>query len=120
MKSFVISLVLFSLLTATIVLNYSYINKCAEFLIGTSEKLSFEAEDAGGIKELEKFWDKNRDIIGLSVSYREIDHFCETLISLRSYYESGNRSEFENSRAILIDAAEELARLERFSVGNIF
>ena len=72
------------------------------------------------IEKTEDIWQKNEAVFSLSVSFKETDHLGETILSLRSAFESRNLSEFEKQRALLEDAIDGVARLERFSVLNIF
>ena len=44
----------------------------------------------------------------------------ELLLSLRASSETQNEQDFELYRKIAIDAADELSRLERFSIENLF
>ena len=122
MRSLIIIIVAFFATVCLMALNFTHINSVAEEM--TSLVLSLDAakpeECVAAIDEIESTWQENEAIFSLSVSFREIDHLGETILSLRSAFESRDLSEFEKQRALLKDAIDGVARLERFSVINIF
>lgn len=119
MRSLIISLALFLCLCVCIVFNFIYINKTAGQLYELIESLQCSTEYEDDLLRLERLWEKSSGVFGLSVSYREIDHFGETLLSLRAAFDAGNSADFGNYRLLLIDAVDEISRLERFSVDNL-
>ena len=121
MKAWIISLCLFVLLIGAIIGNAVYIHRVAAHLCAAADSLCFEnAQTAETLDELMAYWDRHRAFVSLSISYRELDRVCETLISLRAAYDTQNASDFECYRRLLLDAADEISRLERFSVENLF
>ncbi len=120
MKSFWISLVLFLLVIAGIAGNIVYIRHCADYMKNAAERVLLDEESGDTLTELENFWEKNRKYIGLSVSYREVDHLCEMLISLRWAYDIKDEEELIKYRLLVQDAVKEIERLEQFSVENLF
>ncbi len=121
MKAWIISLCLFLLLIAAIIGNAIYIHRVAAHLCAVTDALCFEGAKTGeALDELAAYWDRHRAFVSLSISYRELDRVCETLISLRAAYNTQNASDFECYRQLLADAADEISRLERFSVENLF
>ena len=121
MKAWIISLCLFVILIGAIIGNAVYIHRVAEHLCSVTQSLCFEDErSASELEALEAYWRRHRPFVSLSIGYRELDHVCEVLISLRAAYDSGNSSDFECYRRLLSDAADEISRLERFSVENLF
>jgi len=121
MKAWIASLCLFLLLLAAIVGNAIYIHRVAEHLCGITDALCFEGPDTeDALNELASYWERHRSFVALSIGYRELDHVCETMISLRTAYDTRNASDFECYRQLLSDAVQEIARLERFSVENLF
>lgn len=121
MRALVISIILFGILCAVIAANFVYINDTADELRNMAAMLDIENKHSEAIiEEIDKKWKKSEKIFSLSVSYKELDFFGETLISLREAYKSGEKFEFERHKALLLDALDGMSRLERFSVANIF
>lgn len=122
MRSLIIIIVAFLSMICLVALNYSHINETAAKMtkLAVSLDMSNTEECAATIKKIEDIWQKNEAAFSLSVSFRETDHLGETILSLRSAFESHDRTEFEKQRALLKDAIDGVARLERFSVLNIF
>ena len=122
MRSLIIIIVAFFSMICLMGLNYVHINKTSEELTSlvTSLDMSEEEECAATIEKIEEIWQKNEAVFSLSVSFREIDHLGETILALKSAFESRARAEFEKQRTQLEDAIDGVARLERFSVLNIF
>lgn len=119
MKAFIISALLFSLLIALIIGNAIYVHRVSEQIRNKLDVLDqSNAEET--LSYLEEYWQRHQPYIGLSVSYRELDHLSELLLSLRASSETQNEQDFELYRKIAIDAADELSRLERFSIENLF
>ena len=121
MRAFIISIILFGILCVVIAANFTYINATADELRGMAEQLDIEDTHSEAIIEsIDEKWKKSEAIFSLSVSYKELDFFGETLISLREAYKSGEKFEFERHKALLLDALDGMSRLERFSIANIF
>ena len=121
MKAWIASLFLFVLLIGIIIANAVYIHRVSAHLQSAANSLCFESEQtAQTLDELSAYWRRHRARIALSISYRDLDHVCETIISLRAAYDTQSASDFENYRQLLSDVAGEISRLERFSVENLF
>lgn len=121
MRSLVISIVLFAILCAVITANFFYINNKVAELSGIVCELSFNNDDTERkISDFKYIWKKCEPIIGLSISYKEIDFLGETFISMSIAYKERNEFEFEKQKALLHDALDGICRLEQFSVMNIF
>ena len=120
MKAFWISLILFALLLSGIFWNAYYIHQSERTLTDLVTRLEASEAREELLPELERFWEKNRDLFGLSVGFRELDQFEEILIELRWAHEIGDEAEFQRSRALLLDTIKEISRNEQISMGNIF
>ena len=121
MKAWIISLCLFVLLIGTIIGNAVYVHRVSAHLRTVTDSLCFEnGQTAQALDALATYWDKHRPFVALSIGYRDLDHVCETMIFLRAAYDTRNASDFESYRRLLLDAADEISRLERFSVENLF
>ncbi len=119
MRSFIITLILFIFICAAVVFNNLYIRSSAEYITERVSDENFSADPEGVIEELEKFWEKNRPIIGLSVGFKELDRMSDLILDLKSYFNLGNSSETTRTREMIREAADEISRLERFSIENI-
>ena len=129
MKSLLISVILFVALIVCIFLNVWYIRQSSDYITETIQKLNttdiidvnnMDENRSDRLAELENFWEENKNRIGLSVSFRELDHFEELLVELRWAYENRDEDEFQKYCALLLDAIEEITRTEKLSIENIF
>ncbi len=121
MKAWIAALVLFLALLALIACNARYVHRVSEHIVSAADTLSFQDENTATIlDELEQYWQRHRPYMALSISYRDLDHLGEALLSLRSAYDTQNASDFELYRRMVSDCAAEIARLEKFSVENLF
>jgi hypothetical protein len=122
MKIFIISLVFFTLMLAGIVLNFIYINKVSDELY----VMAYEAPAVGvegcyaAVSKLDDYWQKNHDIIRLSVSFVELNQVSDAIVSMKSYAKSGSADDYENARQILLNAIHEMRRLESFKLSSLF
>ena len=117
---FWVSLTLFLVLLAGIFWNIHYIHKSEAYLTDLVNSLEDTEGREEKLCELEAFWKKHRDRFGLSVGFRELDHFGEVLQELRWAHDFSSEAEFQKYRALLSDAIEEITRNEKLSLGNIF
>ncbi len=122
MKTFIFSLIVFALMLTGIIINYFYINKVSDKLyVMTSEAPA--AGDEGcyaALSQIDEYWQKNHDIVRLSVSFIELNSVSDAIVSMKSFAETGEESEYENSRQILLNAIHEMRRLESFKLSSIF
>ncbi len=119
MRSFIITLALFLSVCVAISFNYSYINSVAEFVVDCVSEENFETDPETAIDRLDSFWKDNSSIVGMSVGYRELDRMSDLIIDLRTYFELGNASEVIRIRALIEETADEISRLEKFSIENL-
>lgn len=121
MKAWIASLILLSVLITLIACNARYVHHVSAHICDTAESLSFEdGQTSAKLDALDQYWKQHRPYMALSISYRDLDHLCEVLLSLRSAYDTQNSSDFELYRRMVSDCAVEIARLEKFSVENLF
>ena len=122
MRSLIIIIVAFFATVCLMALNFNHVNAVAEEMTSLTESLDMSDTEqcSADIDEIERIWQKNEAIFSLSVSFRETDHLGETILALRSAFDTRDLSEFEKQRALLKDAIDGVARLERFAVINIF
>lgn len=99
--------------------NNVYIRHCADHISACVSDDIFEKDPAEAIDELERFWKSNHEIVGLSVGYKELDRMSDLIIDLKTYFELGNVSEVKRIREMIVEGADEISRLERFSLENL-
>ena len=122
MRSLIIIIVVFLAMICAITVNFNYINSVADEMTEIAHSLDLAKYEECGkkISELEEIWKKSETDFSLSVNFKETDHLGETLLALKAAHKSASADEFQKSRELLIDAIDGVARLERFSVLNIF
>lgn len=122
MKSFVVTLVIFSLLIAFIIFNYAFVNRYSKCLADMTEALpDIGADDCiEKIGALTEEWQKHRCFISFSAGISSLQNIDDLLDSLLVAKETGNGYEFRKAKALLINAFDDLAQFESFSPEDIF
>lgn len=121
MKAWIVSLCLLALLFGLIALNTSYVHRVADHICREAEALTIgDVPSDERLSSLEKYWEKHRPLVALSIAHRELDRLSEALIALRAAYDAGADADFTIQRQLVINAASELSRLEEISVENLF
>ena len=122
MRAFAVAMILLGLMLGGIVWNYIYINEVSDALNDRLERLS-EIGSEGCVAEAAEllvFWKRHVDTVGLSVEFIVVDRVSEQAKTLLTCAETGDRYGFAIARTLLGDAIEDMRRLERFEIGNIF
>ena len=120
MKSFAISLCVFTALLLTILLNCLFVDRTMDTLEAALAALPSCNEAAEGVAALEAYWDKSHNELSFSISFDEMREMDDCLVQLRIAAKAGNSYEFELARALGFDAIRHMRRLERFSWDGIF
>ena len=122
MKSFIITLIIFSALLGTIATNFFYINKVGDELKEKAETLDISniEECKAQLDELYLYWKDNETMISFSVSYTELNCVDDNITKMMTYLEHNDIVNFECYRASLLNAIEEMRRLEKLLLKNIF
>jgi hypothetical protein len=123
MKSFLGSVILFTILILTVTLNGIYILGLSERIGQYAERLERvekEEDPTALLKELQDLWKQNRKYLAFSIDTETLDDIEKTILSLIVAYESGDGYEFEKYRAYLGEAAREISRFERLDIETIF
>ena len=119
MRSLIITLILLFAMFGAVTLNNVYIRKTSDFISNCISEEKFEADPESSIEALDKFWRKNHPIVGLSVGYKELDQMSDLIVELRIYHELGDKGEIRRVRALILETADEISRLERFALENL-
>ncbi len=120
MRSFIITAFLFLFMLSLIFFNKMYIESSADYIIECMSDEMFSENPEEASKALDNFWNKNISTIGLSVGYKELDRMSELIVNLKENVVCGNLDEAKHTRALIIESASDIARLEQFSLENIF
>lgn len=117
MKSFVISIILVILMGMGIVSNCIYINNVGQRTEDAVMRLSSPTESACSdeTKKLEQTWEKHAKLIHISVNHTIVDRIGEQVATLVACAECGDVYGFYTARALLLDALDDMQRLESIS-----
>ncbi len=120
MKAVPISITLLCILILCIIINVAFISSSEKYMLQKAQSL--RAPDTRGeeLSELETFWEKRKDLIGLSVSNITIDQASDIIICLREAYTNKDEKEFQKNCGLLEDIAKNIGRGEKLTMGNIF
>ena len=119
MRAFIITLFLFAATCSAIVTNKIYIKRTSEHIVERVSSEEFERDPQAVADELNEFWEKNHPIVGLSVGYKELDRMSDLIIDLKIQIELSNQAEVTRLRAMIVECADEVSRLERFHLENL-
>ncbi len=122
MRSFITTIVLLVLMFSAAGVNFIYVNHVADTMEKMTENLPSITEPSCVEKttELCEEWEKNAPFVGLTVGFLTVDKLTEQTLTLLSCAESGDVYGYHTALAILKDAIDDMHRLEKFSVENLF
>ncbi len=118
MKTFIVSLVLLTLVIGNVVANHLYINKVANELYARLDAIPMP-DDESCVKQAEellKYWEHHEGFVALSVAFTIVDRLTEQASLLLSCAQAGDLYGFRSALTLLRDAIEDVARLEKFSI----
>lgn len=121
MRGLIITILLFSILLASIILNFFYVEHTINYMKQMVYSLSAfpSEENTQIINNMEETWNKHSIFLSLSVSSEDIEDFNDTLTSLKASNMSNNVYQYKIDIELLFNAIEEVGRLEKFSIKNI-
>lgn len=119
MKALPVSLILFSLLIVCLTANAMFIKSFTKSLSCAADELASPNGREEKLTELETYWEKNREIVGLSVSHIQLDKFGDIIINLRQAHRYSDEAEFQRNLTLLRELARNLERTERISFENL-
>lgn len=122
MKASVASGILLVAITLLIILNAVHVNRTVNDFVMAVEALPStpDGDTALQVKRVLELLLKKETFLTLSVPYTTLDRGIELCRSLLSYAESGSVQDYTATRELLIDALQDMARLEKLHVKNIF
>lgn len=115
MKASVGAAILLFLLIALVILNAWYVRSTTDRLIAEVQALpDVPKEDTvTQIEALQTEFDRHEGWLRLTVNYTLIDKISELITSLKSYAEANVSTDYLATRALLLDAINDVGRLER-------
>lgn len=121
MKSFWISITIFTAMIIMIVLNYFYISRTTNRLCDILQSLPepTDPECNKQIAELEKYWENHYRIIKISTASTEITNISNEIIKLKCLAMEYETSDFEVTRHQLLNAIRNIKKSEKLLIENI-
>ena len=121
MKGFILTVSLFIIMMAMIVTNFTYLNSIHEYMHTELAKISQAPckDNEQIINNLISYWEKNKDLVSLSVSFREIEELSNALDAVYAANNVGNRDQLSINLGLLKNSIDAIIRLEKISISNI-
>lgn len=121
MRGLIITLILFATLTAIMIFNFYFVDSLISNMENEVHSLSCtpSAENTPIFEKLKKDWEKKSIWLSLSVAYDDIEKVTDLIDSLNAANETQNFVQFQIHIELLLNALEEMGRLEKFSLKNI-
>lgn len=128
MRTFIVSLVILTLIAVLVIWNAVYIGSTADALLTLAESLpadkdAFErgGEDAALIMDsLYRLWDDRFPRLSFIVGYDNINRADDAVLQMRVCFDNDNADDFCVVQAIFCDGIRRLQSLEGFSFHGIF
>ena len=111
---------LFGILIVCLTANALFIKDFAESVNDTVSRLEVPEGREENLTELENYWKKKREIVGLSVSHIQLEKLGDIIINLRQAHLSGDEAEFQRNLKLLRELVRNLERTETISFENLF
>ena len=122
MRDFIISIILFSILLALIIVNSLYINNEIKLLNEAVKDVPEidSPECQNSINHLRDEWQRFKKIARLSLNYAEINRMDCLIEEMNCHLRTKNVNDFENSKVMILNLLGEIVRLEEISIDGIF
>ena len=107
--------ILLAVLLLLVGVNAWYIDKVTDDL-GERLRALPSVPEVGTVKEIEAFretFDRHEKLLRFTVNYLLVDKIKELTETLLCYAEAGMAGDYRTTRALLMDAVEDVGRLER-------
>ena len=121
MKSFMISLGLLAVLLSGVLINHLYIKDVFAHMSAEIDALPDvgDADCPAAVQDLASYWDRQIDLVSLSVSYPIVDRICEHVATLLACAECNDLFGYRTALALLRDALGDMMRFEAPSIGTL-
>ena len=122
MRSFYIAIGVMVTIATDITLNYIYINGVSEKLSDiTDEAINSDFENCEEMtKNIRQYWESKKNLVSLSVNFNEINEVDDCITMLVAACSEKNEYEYQKYLQMLAGTAPRIARLEAFTLSNIF
>ena len=120
MKSFVVAILLFTILVIFIAINSLYILDSCNAIAQYSDSIKNSDYYYTALNSLKLHWDKRRTFFGLTVPEAKIERMDELIISLFAATDQKNSHEVDRICDLLRALAEDISTYERISFSGIF
>ena len=122
MKSLIVTIVLCCVMILAATANFIYVNNLANAMSEIAAALPSIDEPmcVEKVEELCQIWEKHAPIVGLTVGFLTVDKLSEHCQTLLSYAEVGDVYGYYSTLTLLKDSIDDVRRLEKFSVSNLF
>ena len=122
MKSLIATIVLCCLMILAATANFIYINRLADDITALVDALPSinDPRCVEKIDEIHQKWEKHAPFVGLTVGFLTVDKLSEYCQTLRSCAEIGDVYGYRTALTLLYDSIDDVRRLEKFSVENLF
>lgn len=121
MKGCIVALAILTLILGAVVVNAKFVRHAAESLREGLSNLP-EAPDPTRTPEavaaVRKDFESHRPYLGITVPYSILDRVTEALLLLETQAQTAP-ADYSSTRTLLLELAQEIARLEKLSVENI-
>lgn len=117
MKTFICSMIIFSILLILIITNSIYIHNTSDKIIDDVTSLS--VNDIHGINRLCALWQKHKLIFSISIHDSKVERITGLTENIKSAATAGDSAEFKKNIVLLIDLLEELKKIEEISFQGI-
>ena len=119
MRSLIATIILFSLLVGSVIINAIYVDSvCDKIKISADAlKTSFQKEEL--LSELKSIWSKNKSYLNLSIRTNEIERMNDFIESLSASHNANNEAEFQKYCILISALAEEFSLYESVSLDSI-
>lgn len=121
MKGFIAALMTLCLLIGVIIWNGIWVHRTLGELMDITDHIADSAEEDRSSLSAELYgrWRKSRHILSVTVSHTEVEGIDSRIVSLVSYAENGEDSDFDAALAQLREELEYLHRSESLTVEGI-
>lgn len=121
MKSFILSIIIFSILLSGIIVNSIYVSRFSEQLERFSESFPEDhmPTDRQIIDDLTEFWHKNEFFIMLTNDHAKVHEVYHHIQSMEAALVSGNFTLYIQSRLAIAEAAKGFREFDSFSLTGV-
>ncbi len=120
MKASIGAGILLLILLVTVCANAIFVKNTTQALTDQIQSLSDlpSKENPQKIKAIQTYFEEKEPLLRISVSFLLLDRVKEHLEALRLYAESDMTGDYLVTKALLLDAVEDMGRMERLKIFN--